>query len=154
MTLFWYALVAIVGDSHAAGQPGHLLAAALRAQGHTVVVQGRVGARANTTRWSCKADWQIAFLGSNEALDELRLQAYRDIGGRHHHTIIVGPPASSRRRVKAAAQALSEAGILRFIDSRKCTDVKASTDGLHYAGAGAAAWVGCLLRHPLLGGLR
>ncbi len=154
MSTLLYIVIAIVGDSHAVGHPGQLLAAALRRQGHEVLLQGRVGARANSTRWSCRADWQIAFLGSNESPSDHLAQVYRAIGSRTKQTIVVGPPASTRNRVNAAAELLSNAQISRYIDSRKCTNVRESSDGLHYGKAGAEQWVKCLLKHPLLGGIQ
>jgi hypothetical protein len=154
MQALLYILVVITGDSHAVGTPGQLLAAELRRQGHEVRLQGLVGARANSTRWSCKADWQIVFLGSNEMPSSYLARVYQSIGSRAKQTIIVGPPASSRGRVRAVAELLSGAEIDRYIDSRKCTDVRESSDGLHYGKAGAERWVKCLLSHPLLGVVR
>lgn len=113
--------------------------------GHTVLMNGKVGARVNSTRWSCRVDWQIAFLGSNETPSARLLQAYRDVGGRYQSTVIVGPPQSNRPRVAEVARQLAGAEIRRFIDSRRCTDASQSADGLHYSGVAARRWVSCIL---------
>lgn len=137
--------VSITGDSHAAGQPGRALADLLRARGHVVLMDGRVGARANTTRWRCEPHiMRVAFLGSNEMPSARTRMVYEDL-----QAIIIGPPRSRRARVRAMAELLDGARIRRYASSTACTDPSWTVDGLHYTVEGARRWAGCILPRVL-----
>lgn len=140
MTALVAMLIAITGDSHALGAPGAELAALLRARGHLVVVVGRIGATSLSCPWPAGADRVVAFLGSNEAGPGAALAARY---GRLRADAIIGPPRSSRAAVQRVGAAL--AGLPRVVDSRACTDLRGSADGLHYAGAAARRWAACVL---------
>ena len=118
--LLAWTIVSLTGDSHAAGEPGKALAALLRARGHTVLMDGRVGARANSTRWRCDVTIvRLAFLGSNETPSPYTKMVYEDL-----QAIIIGPPRSRRPRVESMIRLLSTAKIRRYVDSSACTDAR------------------------------
>jgi hypothetical protein len=155
-TTFIMTLALIMGDSHASGFPGEVLAKHLNDKGYEVVRMSKVGATVfhytNNKTFKHKTSIKFAFLGSNDSINLHTVKRYQKLKNLYPNLYVIGPPFFNNPKLDRRSYEISKIQKRIFgknyLDSRICTTNNSERykDGVHFTYYGALEWVKCALK--------